>query len=39
MHKVGTILVNSIDSVIISGFIGVVVLGYFVGMPLVQSLI
>lgn len=29
MHKIGTILVNSIDSMIISGFIGVVVLGKY----------
>lgn len=29
MHKVGTIMVNSVDSIIISGFIGVVLLGKY----------
>lgn len=29
MHKIGAVLVNSVDSIIISAFIGVAVLGYY----------
>lgn len=37
MHKIGTILVNSIDSIIISGFIGVVVLGKYSNYALIAA--
>lgn len=39
MHKVGTILVNSIDSVIISAFIGVVALGNYSNYTLLSSVV
>ena len=39
MHKIGTILVNSIDSLIISGFIGVVILGKYSNYHLLAGVI
>ena len=39
MHKIGTVLVNTIDSVIISAFVGVVALGRYSNYALVASVI
>ena len=39
MHKVGTILVNSIDSMIISGYIGVVALGKYSNYSLIAGIL
>ena len=39
MHKIGTILVNSIDSMIISVFVGVVALGKYSNYALIASVI
>ena len=39
MHKVGTVLVNTIDSLIISAFIGVVILGKYSNYTLIISVI
>ena len=39
MHKVGTILVNSVDSMIISGFIGLAVLGKYSNYTLLAGVV
>ena len=39
MHKIGTILVSTIDSLIISGFIGVVVLGLYSNYSLLAGIV
>ena len=39
MHKIGTVLVNTIDSVIISAFIGVVILGKYSNYVLIANVI
>ena len=39
MHKVGTILVNSIDSLIISSFIGVIILGKYSNYALIAGMV
>ena len=37
MHRIGTILVNTVDSVIISAFIGVVILGKYSNYTLISG--
>ena len=39
MHKTGTVLVNSIDSVIISGFIGIVILGKYSNYSMIANVV
>ena len=39
MHKIGTIMVNSIDNPVISGFVGVVILGKYMNYTIIAEVI